>query len=237
MDVAATPQVVQPQPDNAVPIIQQHEEQQVQPQVQDIPQGEIVQEEIHQPQAIQQQQLPVVQLVGPGPQLPVANVAPVDVNAQMINVLLAMQQKIDQDRVNSQQALNQLTEQLKGLKASPTIQAKMDPTDHFSGVSDESVEDWIRKVNRRASNEGWSEQDKKKAAVNALTGQALTWNDLVGKVFQDWSSWSENLIETFSVRLTDSQWSVKVEARKQSKGESRRSYVMDKVIILRQRTI
>ena len=77
----------------------------------------------------------------PGTQPPVANVVPINGNAQMINVLLAIQQKIDQERVNFQQAPNQLAEQFKSPRNSPTVQAKMEPTDHFSGVSDESVED------------------------------------------------------------------------------------------------
>ena len=55
--------------------------------------------------------------------LPLAYVAGMDFDTQMINVLLAMQQKIDQDRVNSQQALNQLTEQLKGIMTSPIVGA------------------------------------------------------------------------------------------------------------------
>ena len=148
-----------------------------------------------------------------------------------------LQQTLDNDRLATQRALAQITTQLAAANGTQIIKASMEEGERFSGAEGESVLDWIRKVERRSTVEGWNGPNTRKAAVGALTGRALTWNDLVGSKHTDWTDWRRAIIRTFSEELTESQWNVKVETRKQGRGEPGRSYVMDKVILLRQRTV
>ena len=148
-----------------------------------------------------------------------------------------MQQKLDQDRLQSQQAMAYMADQLKNLQeVKPPVRAVMEAGEQFSAATGESVVDWLHKVDRRGTAEGWSDLDKRRAAVGALTGRALTWNDVVGVQFVEWSKWSRGICEAFSEELTESQWTLKVEARKQARGESGSNYVMDKLVIMRQRS-
>ena len=148
-----------------------------------------------------------------------------------------LQQTLDHDRVATRQALAQITHQLALANAAPTVKASMEEGEKFSGTEGESVLDWIRKVERRSAMEGWSGSDTRKAAIVALTGRALTWNDMVGSKHVCWVDWCSAIKRTFSEELTESQWNIKVEARRQGREEPGRSYVMDKVTLLRQRAV
>ena len=182
------------------------------------------------------QQFPVQQVV---PTLPAG--APqatlTDVLAQLVASNLQIQQRLDWERANAHQAMNLLTNQVRSL-AAPTqsIRAAMDAGEHFSGSPGESVTEWLRKVERRGNVEGWTDADRRRAAVGALTGNALTWNDVVGHNHLDWLEWSRAIRRTFSEELSDVQWTSKVEARKQLHTESGSAYVMDKLSILRLRS-
>lgn len=107
----------------------------------------------------------------------------------------------------------------------------MEEGDLYFGSEGESVLDFIRKVERKSTVEGWSGKDTLKAAIGALFGRALTWNDLVGHKYTDWIDWRNAIKRTLSEELTQAQWNTKVEARKQGRNEPGRNYVMDKVIL------
>ncbi len=64
-------------------------------------------------------------------------------------------------------------------------------------------------------------------------GAALTWNDEIGTHILDWTQWIQALRTTFEIRLTEGQFQLMVEGRRQMLGETGTAYVMDKLKICR----
>ena len=122
-----------------------------------------------------------------------------DVLVQLVMTNMYMQQKLDQDRLQSQQAMAYMPDQLKNFQAvEPPVRAVMEAGEQFSAATRESVVEWLYKVDRRGTAEGWSDLDKRRVAVGLLTGRALTWNDVVGFKLVEWSEWSRGIRKAFS---------------------------------------
>lgn len=111
----------------------------------------------------------------------------------------------------------------------------METGEHFSGAKGESVNDWIAKVNRRATAENWTNDQKRRAVIGALRGNAITWHEIIGLNHNNWHDWVATIRETYSENLTETQWAIKTEQRRQQPGESINSYFMDKVVLLKQK--
>ena len=169
------------------------------------------------------------------------------------NSATALQQQLAADRqanTDTQTALiariNDITQliqdQRNALQANPlaplqnrNVRVKMEAGEQFSGAKGESVIEWIGKVNRRAIAETWTNDEKRRAAIGALQGNALTWHEVIGTNHADWPEWITALRDTYSENLTETQWVIKTEQRRQLPGESISNYFMEKIILLRQR--
>ena len=129
--------------------------------------------------------------------------------SQLVAINLQIQQRF------AQQAINLLANQVRSLAAQARIvRAAMQAGTHFSGSPGESVTEWLRKMKRRGDVERWTVTDQRRATVGALTGNAITLNDVVGHHHLDWLEWNRAIRRTFSEELSDVQWTSKVEARK-----------------------
>lgn len=62
----------------------------------------------------------------------------------------------------------------------------MEAGEQLSRVKGESVVEWIAKVNRRAIAETWTDTEKRRAALGALQGIALTWQVVIGNNHATW---------------------------------------------------
>ncbi|KZS02619.1 Uncharacterized protein APZ42_000268, partial [Daphnia magna] len=50
------------------------------------------------------------------------------------------------------------------------IRTTLDSDVKYSGSKDESLQDWLQLVNRKALAEGWQDADKRRAAISSLYG-------------------------------------------------------------------
>lgn len=166
------------------------------------------------------------------------------------NQQLQQQQfQIQQQQMRQQQDV--LTALANRLLAAPVVAAPVNPVPapavairttldsdvKYSGSKDESLQDWLQLVNRKALAEGWQDADKRRAAISSLYGKALTWHEEIGTNIPLWADWLNNLCGTFEIQLTESQWQIQVEERKQLPNETGSAYVLDKVKLCRRRAI
>ncbi len=107
----------------------------------------------------------------------------------------------------------------------------------YSGSPSESLTEWLQLVNRKASLERWGDDEKRRAAIGTLYGQALTWQDEIGLHLVDWNDWVHGIRAAFETQLTESQWQMLIEARRQLPAESGSNYVLEKLKICRQRPV
>lgn len=121
------------------------------------------------------------------------------------------------------------------LPAPPPVAAQMQATLGTDVVysGSESVIDWLQLVNRKATSENWNDDQKKRAAIGSLTGPALTWHEQIGINLNGWNDWLQGLRDTFEVQLTEGQWQMMIEGRRQGASETACSYVMEKLKICR----
>ena len=119
----------------------------------------------------------------------------------------------------------------------PLAPAKLDLSVRYSGSANESISDWLQLINQKAVAENWGDAEKRRAAVASLCGQALTWQDEIGNRIVDWDDWSQGLRDAFEIQLTESQWQVIIETRRQLPAEPGSTYVLDKIKICRRRPI
>ncbi|KZS05237.1 Uncharacterized protein APZ42_031640 [Daphnia magna] len=115
------------------------------------------------------------------------------------------------------------------------IRATLDTDVKFSGATEEILQDWLQLVNRKALAENWGDAEKRRAAISSLSGKALTWQEEIGVNIPQWDDWINDLRGAFEVQLTEGQWQVLVEGRKQLPGESGCAYALDKVKLCRRR--
>lgn len=115
------------------------------------------------------------------------------------------------------------------------IRATLDTDVKFSGATEEILQDWLQLVNRKALAENWGDAEKRRAAISSLSGKALTWQEEIGVNIPQWDDWINGLRGAFEVQLTEGQWQVLVEGRKQLPGESGCAYALDKVKLCRRR--
>ncbi|KAI9550771.1 hypothetical protein GHT06_004558 [Daphnia sinensis] len=115
------------------------------------------------------------------------------------------------------------------------IRATLDTDVKFSGATEEMLQDWLQLVNRKALAENWGDAEKRRAAISSLSGKALTWQEEIGVNIPQWDDWINGLRGAFEVQLTEGQWQVLVEGRKQLPGESGCAYALDKVKLCRRR--
>ncbi|KAI9555914.1 enzymatic polyprotein [Daphnia sinensis] len=116
------------------------------------------------------------------------------------------------------------------------VRVVLDPDVRYSGSNEESVNDWLQLVNRKALAENWGDDDKRRAAISSLFGKALTWQEEIGVNILDWDDWLLALRGSFEVRLTEGQWQAMVEARRQLPNEPGSTYVLEKIKICRRRS-
>ena len=113
----------------------------------------------------------------------------------------------------------------------PLAPARLDPGIRYSGTTAESLLEWLQVVNQKAVVENWGDAEKRRAAIASLYGPALTWQDEVGVALVDWDDWARGIRHAFEIQLTESQWQVIVETRRQHASESGPSYVLEKIKI------
>ena len=90
----------------------------------------------------------------------------------------------------------------------------------YSGDSSESLTEWLQLINRGATTQHWGEDERRRAAIGSLCGQALTWHDEIGVNIADWTDCLGELRAAFETQLTESQWQTLVESRSQFATES-----------------
>ena len=117
----------------------------------------------------------------------------------------------------------------------PLALARLDTGIRYSGTTAESLSDWLQVVNQKGVVENWGDAEKRRAAIASLYGPALTWQEEVGVNFVDWNDWVLGIRHAFEIQLTESQWQVMVETRRQQAAESGSSYVLEKIKICRRR--
>ena len=76
----------------------------------------------------------------------------------------------------------------------------------YSGGSSESLTEWLQLINRKATTQHWGDDERRRAAIGSLYGQALTWHDEIGVNIADWTDWVGGLRAAFETQLTESQW-------------------------------
>ena len=106
----------------------------------------------------------------------------------------------------------------------------------YSGGSSESLTEWLQLINRKATTQHWGDDERRRAAIGSLYGQALTWHDEIGVNIADWTDWVGGLRAAFETQLTESQWQTLVESRSQFATESGSTYVLEKLRICRRRS-
>ena len=106
----------------------------------------------------------------------------------------------------------------------------------FAG-EEEEFDDWNDSIRRTSDLEGWSDAQRRRAAIGTLRGRASTWHDSVGEGIPGWEYWLAAIRRTFVPELTESQWQQKVRNRTQGPKETGAQYVLSKVRILRRRPI
>lgn len=111
--------------------------------------------------------------------------------------------------------------------------AVLEPDVKYSGSPHEDFGDWLKRINRRALSDKWTDQQKRRAAAGSLAGSALVWHDEIGTHLNDWNGWIQALRAAFEVRLTLNQWVALVENRQQQPDESGTHYVLKKVKLCR----
>lgn len=117
------------------------------------------------------------------------------------------------------------------------IRVTLDTDVKYSGSTDESIQDWLQLVNRKALAENWGDVDKRRAAISSLFGKALTWQEEIGANIPQWDDWIDGLRRAFEIQLTEGQWQMMVEGRKQLANEPGSTYALDKVKLCRRRAI
>lgn len=113
------------------------------------------------------------------------------------------------------------------------IAVSMGSAVRYSGAKDESLTEWLEQINRKALEENWGDNEKRRAAASSLYGAAQTWNEEIGTPLANWTDWLVALRGVFETQLTQTQWQVLIEGRVQSPFESGVNYVMDKLKICR----
>ncbi|KAK4017340.1 hypothetical protein OUZ56_032287 [Daphnia magna] len=117
------------------------------------------------------------------------------------------------------------------------IRATLDTDVKYSGSTDESIQDWLQLVNRKALAENWGDVDKRRAAISSLFGKALNWQEEIGANIPQWDDWIDGLRRAFEIQLTEVQWQMMVEGRKQLPNEPGSTYALDKLKLCRRRAI
>ncbi|KZS05614.1 Uncharacterized protein APZ42_031149 [Daphnia magna] len=117
------------------------------------------------------------------------------------------------------------------------IRATLDTDVKYSGSTDESIQDWLQLVNRKALAENWGDVDKRRAAISSLFGKALNWQEEIGANIPQWDDWIDGLRRAFEIQLTEVQWQMMVEGRKQLPNEPGSTYALEKLKLCRRRAI
>lgn len=116
------------------------------------------------------------------------------------------------------------------------VRAILDMDVKYSGSTNESLQDWLQLVNRKALAENWGDGDKRRAAISSLFGKALTWQEEIGVNSIQWDDWIHGLRGAFEVQLTEGKWQSIVEGRRQLPNEPGSTYVLDEVKLCRRRS-
>lgn len=103
----------------------------------------------------------------------------------------------------------------------------------YSGLTSESLADWLSVLNRTSVSEGWSDDMKRQVAIGKLSGPALQWHDLSGNQQATWPLWLAALEATFRPRLSLVEWCLQIERRVQLPSESGAQYALEKVKLCR----
>jgi hypothetical protein len=103
----------------------------------------------------------------------------------------------------------------------------------FHGTSTEYAQGFIDHVNRVGVTEGWTNPQRLQVAVRRLTGTAQQWQIQAGYMQNNWFLWSAAFVDSFSQRLSFTEWNRMVEARRQRLGETGMEYALDKLQLCR----
>ena len=157
-----------------------------------------------------------------------------------LNATLAALNANQQQFQANQQQIGHALAALTGLVLAPPapapavpVQAFIGPEVKYSGLDGECFAEWLQHINRKALAENWPDDVKRRVAGTTLCGAALTWNDEIGVHIVGWNQWIQDLRTAFELRLTEGQWQVLVEGRRQLLGEAGTTYVMEKLKICR----
>jgi hypothetical protein len=159
----------------------------------------------------------------------------------MLQQMQMMQQQMQQQyRTSATEDNNALVTRLATVirpHPAPVTDA-MDKDQFFSGEQGESLSTWLRRLEQKATRENWNHAARREAAIRSLKpgSKAEEWQDSVGADKGTWTEWLRAIKLAFNDTMSPLQWEMMVEGRKQAKGESGSSYVLDKVSLLRKRT-
>ncbi|KAK4030888.1 hypothetical protein OUZ56_024274 [Daphnia magna] len=172
------------------------------------------------------------------PSVELGNMDPNVLNAALAALAANQQQQQQQFQLQQQQIQQQqdlLTALANRLLAAPAaipvvasvpsqavaIRATLDTDMKYSGSTDDLIQDWLQLVNRKALAENWGTYMAKEIGAN----------------IPQWDDWINGLRRAFEIQLTEGQWQMMVEGRKQLPNEPGSTYALDKVKLCRRRAI
>ena len=147
-----------------------------------------------------------------------------------------LQQLQQQQRTGAAADTAALVERLVTVIRPPTVDS-LDKDQFFGGQPSESLSSWLRLLEQKAVREGWNHAARRNAPIRSLKpgSRAEEWQNFVGVEKPTWTDWQRAIKLAFGDDMSPLQWAIMVEARKQKKGETGASYVLDKVSLLRRR--
>ena len=119
-----------------------------------------------------------------------------------------------------------------GIQASP-VHITMSKDVVYSGISSEDYDEWLLRVNECAAAEGWGNDDRRRAAVSTLRGNARKWHLDFGIGLNDWDAWEAALNRYFVEPMDEIEWKFKMEARIQQVGKATKDYLVQKNYLFR----
>ena len=103
----------------------------------------------------------------------------------------------------------------------------------YSGIFSEDYDEWLLRVNECAAAEGWRNDDRRRAAISTLRGNARKWHLDFGVGLNDWDAWKAALNRYFVEPMDEIEWKFKMEARIQQMDEATKDYLIQKNYLFR----